>query len=61
MSYNLPVKTDYSAKDIVDAIAHDKKNCSSGQKMVLLHDAGDAYIETFDRTKLYEFISEGLE
>lgn len=58
---NLPVKTDYSHKEIIDAVRSDKKNREGKLNFILLKKIGSAAIYSVDGAQVHDFIKPCFE
>lgn len=52
--YELPISSHVKTKDLLQAIALDKKNINKGLSLVLLHEIGDSYVYKTDSTFMLE-------
>lgn len=59
--YNLPVTTDFSAKQLYDVTLSDKKRDAQNISLVIPQQAGKCVLYKTDIENLFNFISEGLK
>lgn len=58
--FNLPIKSDYTAEEIMPVLLNDKKIRSGRLNFILLKDIGSSIIYKIDSSKAYDFIKEAF-